>query len=221
VTRARRWGIGAIGALTAAIVAPGCRDEVDPLDPEVLAELARSRGDAQGIDRSGIYVGTFEVLHCGCGEIDTPYDVSLCTAAENLPFGAPPLLQLELVQADGSVRIQALALGDFFESEAVLLPVFYGPLQADGRLSAGGVLQADALLVQGQVLGRIDGISEFDDELGWGLVVEYQQRYAIELLADPGVLDIGLDVESQSVDCRERVGLDLRWVSPPFGPVGR
>jgi len=204
-----------------ASITPGCHEELDPLDPEVLAEVARTRGDAQGIERSGIYVGMFETLECGCSGVDAAYDLSLCTAVERLEdLGLPPWLQLELVQADGSVRIQALGLADFFEAEASLLPSFYGPLHSDGRLSVAGVLQIDALVASGSVLGRIDGTSELEPE-GWALVAEYQQRYALDLVIQPDVLDFGGEdeVEVQPVDCRERVSLDLRWVSPPFGPV--
>lgn len=219
VTRAWRC-IGILGAATAALALPGCYEGFDPLDPEVLAEVARSRGDAQGFERSGVYVGTFEVHECGCGEVDSRFDVSLCTTIERIEeLGLPPVLELELVQADGTVRIEALGLGDFFEQQALLLPVFYGPLHADGRLSAAGVLQADAIAVQGQVLGRIDGTSE--QVAGeWALVAEYQQRYAVDFITAPDVLDIGIEGDSLSVDCRERIGLDLRWTSPPIGPLG-
>ena len=166
-------------------------------------------------------MGTFDVLECGCSDVETTYDVSLCTSIERLEaIGLPPVLQIELVQADGTVRVQALGLGDFFESEASLLPVFYGPLHADGRLSVAGVLELDVLVAQGKVLGRIDGTSEFDAG-AWTLVAEYQQRYALELPSQSEVLDFGVegDAPLQPVDCRERIDLDLRWISPPLPPV--
>ena len=221
VTRARQWSLGAIGAAAAALGPTGCYEGFDPLDPEVLAEVARSRGDARGYDRSGVYAGTFEVHECGCGEVDSRFDVSLCTTIERLEaLGLPPVLELELVQADGTVRIEALGLGDFFEEQALLLPVFYGPLHADGRIAAAGVLQADAIAVQGQVLGRIDGTLGHDDETdAWALVAEYQQRYAVDFITAPDVLDIGIEGDSLSIDCRERIGLDLRWASPPLAPI--
>ena len=204
----------------AALVLLGCHEDLDPLDPEVLAEVARSRGDAQGFARSGVYVGTFELHECGCGNVDSRFDVSLCTTIERIEeLGLPPVLELELVQADGTVRIEALGLGNFFEEQTPLLPAFYGPLHADGRLAAAGVLQADALAVEGQVLGRIDGTSELVAG-EWALVAEYQQRYAVDFITAPDVLDIGVEGDSLSVDCRERIGLDLRWVSAPIGPLG-
>jgi hypothetical protein len=209
-------------AALAALAATGCPEDPDPLDPEVLTELARSRGDAQGIEHTGVYQGTFEVLECGCSELDVPFNPSLCASIEAAEaIGLPRVAELELVQADGTVRLRALGLGDFFEEQASLLPVFYGPLQADGRFSAAGVLEADALAVQGRVLGRIDGVIEPSDEV-WSLVGEYQQRYAVDLFASPDVLDVGIDDSTsvQSVDCRERIAVDLRWVSPPPVALG-
>jgi hypothetical protein len=201
-------------------VAPGCYQGSDPLDPEVLAEVARSRGDAQGFEHSGVYVGTFEALECGCGGIDARFDVSLCALIDDAAaLGFDDGLDMELIQADGSVRIEALALAGFFEQQAALLPLLYGPLQADGRISSAGVLQADAIAVQGQVLARLDGT--LDGQAGaWALTVEYQQRYVLDLLGG-GDEFIDDDVETvlATTDCRERVGLDLRWVSPPLEPV--
>jgi hypothetical protein len=202
--------------------APGCYQGFDPLDPEVLAEVARSRGDAQGFEHSGVYVGTFEALECGCGDIDERFDVSLCNLIDSATaFGFEDGLDMELIQADGSVRIEALALSGFFEQQAALLPLLYGSLQADGRISSAGVLQADAIAVQGQVLARIDGT--LDGQAGaWALTVEYQQRYLLDLLGGGGGEEFVNDEEASvlaSTDCRERVGLDLRWVSPPLAPV--
>jgi hypothetical protein len=218
--RARAWSgiaVAATAALAAILTVGGCYEGFDPLDPEVLAEVARTRGDAQGFDRSGVYMGPVEVLECGCTEdvMATGYELSLCGAFETLEMlGVEPELQLELVQADGTVRVRAVAFA--IVSGGGLLPVFYGPLDADGRISAAGVLQADAVAARGQVLGRIDGTLDGPDGQ-WMLVGEYQQRYAVDLLSSrPDVLDVGLDEQgtTTSVDCRERLALELRWSSP-------
>jgi hypothetical protein len=51
-------------------------------------------------------------------------------------------------------------------------------------------------------------------------VAELQQRYAVELLGVQDFLDIGLEGgEIQSVDCRERIALDVRWQTPPYVPI--
>jgi hypothetical protein len=219
--RPPRWSRAIGGAV--ALAAGGCYDGFDPLDPEVLAEVARTRGDALGFERSGIYGGEIEVLDCGCyGALDASgFDVSLCIALENLEMlGVPPMLDLEIVQADGTLRVRALRFGGFFDSQVQLVPVFYGPLHADGRMSAAGVLQADAITAQGQVLGRLDGTVELVDG-EWAFVGEYRQRYALDLIGMSAVLDFGVDdPEVTSIDCRERIALDLRWAAPPFEPLG-
>jgi hypothetical protein len=203
--------------------ATGCYQGFDPLDPEVLAEVARARGDAQGFEHSGIYVGNFEALECGCAELEARVNVSLCTLIESANMiGLGMGLDVELVQADGSVRIEALSLAGFFEEQAPLLPLLYGPLHADGRIAVAGVLQADALVVKGQVLARIDGT--LDGPPGaWVLDVEYQQRYVLDLLAGGAELgaEFGGDAEEVigTTDCRERVGMHLQWFSPPLQPV--
>lgn len=219
MTRGGRW-VGVVG-VSGALVVPGCYDGFDPLDPAVLAGVARGRGDAQGFERSGIYTGAYEVLDCGCSDIGSELDVSLCTSLELAErVGVTPDLALEVIQADGTARMQALGLGGFFESELALLPAQYGSLQADGRLATAGVLQADAIVAAGQVLGRIDATIEREDD-GWRLVGDYRQRYVVELVASPDALDIGLDAggDAQAVDCREHIGLDLRWVGPPNVPM--
>jgi len=219
VTRARqRWVLGAMGAL--ALAAPGCYDGYDPLAPEVLAEVMRSRGDAQGFERSGVYEGSVEPLDCGCTDLDGGLTVSLCTALDDAAAFGLANLQLELVQAEGSVRLRALGLGGFFEAQAPLLPVFYGPLHADGSMSAAGVIEADVLAVQGQVLARIDGTIERDGD-EWHLVADYQQRYVVELVVPPDALDVGIaeGEEGRAIDCREHIGLDVRWTAPSPVPV--
>lgn len=220
VTRSGRWVLGAAGVM-GALATPGCYDGFDPLDPAVLAAVARGRGDAEGFERSGVYAGAFEVLDCGCSDIDSVLDVSLCSSLELAEsVGVTPDLELELLQAGGTVRARALGLGGFFEEELSLLPAQYGSLQADGRLATAGVLQADALAVTGQVLGRIDGTVERDGD-GWRLVGDYRQRYVVDLVATPETLDFGFDAEGEvlAVDCREHIALDLRWVGPPAPPV--
>jgi hypothetical protein len=220
--RARAWWgiVGTATAVLASVLVTGCYDGFDPLDPEVLAEVARTRGDAVGFERSGIYVGTFDVLECGCSGLDAQINVTLCTLIElQEQVGGTALADIEIVQADGTVRITALQFDGGFDASGPLLPVFYGPLQADGRVSAAGVLQADAIAVQGQVLGRVDGVVEREDDT-WVFVAELQQRYAVDLLSGQDFLDIGLEGgEIQSVDCRERIALDVRWQTPPYVPI--
>jgi hypothetical protein len=210
----QRW----VGALTLGLAAGGCYQGFDPFDPEVLEAVMRGRGDAEGLDRSGIYGGgEMTVLECGCRDTGAAVDVSLCTRLELAEaVGLPLPFDVELVQADGAVRIQALGGdGGSLGQEVPLVPTYYGSLWADGRLRAAAMLEADALVAQGQVLGRIDG-TLLPTPDGWQLEVQYQQRYVLDLVVGNEALDFGFlgGVESVAVDCRERLALDLRWLGP-------
>lgn len=196
----------------AASMVGGCYQGYDPLDPEVLAEIIRSRGDAAGIELSGLYRGTFEVLTCGCAEEDTTYDVTLCTGLTELEdAGLGATFDVVVIQADGSVRLSEQNVQLLDGLGQPLLPTFYGSIDADGALSAAGVLQTDALLVEGQVLGRVDGTLDED-----GLRVELQQRYRLQ--TDVTSLIDG-EIELADVDCREWLELDLLRLGPPPLPL--
>lgn len=223
--RAPRVAVVGLAGLVAGLMAGGgCYDGFDPLDPEVLEEVVRTRGDALGVGHSGIYTGTFETLECGCPpidpQLDVPYGATLCGLIEwTNTAGVDDLLRVEIVQADGSVRVRAQDLTASPEDQPLLLPVLYGPLGSDGQISAGGMLQANALIVQGEARARIDGT--LDGEPGAGtLEVEYQQHNSVELIgSDFGVVLDGFDRNDevlQTLDCRERVALSLQW----YGPVG-
>jgi hypothetical protein len=164
-------------------------------------------------------MGTFEALECGCADVGGRFDVSLCTLIEDAAaLGFEDGLDVELIQADGSVRVEALALSSLFEEQAALVPLLYGSLHTDGRISSAGVLQADVLAAQGQVLARLDGTLEGEPG-AWTLVAEYQQRYVLDLLGGDEFVSEEVDRVLQSTDCRERLSLDLRWVAPPLEPV--
>ena len=191
----------------------GCYQGYDPLDPELLAEIIRSRGDAAGLERSGQYRGTFEVLSCGCEVEDTTFDVTLCTGLTDLEeAGLSASFDLTVIQADGSVRLSEQNVQLLDGLGEPLLPTFYGSLDADGTVSAAGVLQTDALLVEGQVLGRVDGA--FDDD--GGLTLELQQRYR---LRTDVTTPIDGEIELRDVDCREWLELDLMWIALPPLPL--
>lgn len=212
--RGRQRTRKAPAALAMMLGASGCYDGFDPLDPEVLVEIARSHGDAEGTDRSGIYFGTVEVIECGCLDVGAAADVSLCVRLEQVQaLGVVTSTEIELVQADGTARLRAEGLGQAVEGADALVPVFYGPLDADGRISVAGIVQADALAVRGQVLGRIDGTLE-PEGTSWRLDADYQLRYLVDLVAQPDVLDLDVEGQALSVDCRERLHLDLAWNRP-------
>ncbi|MEM9460106.1 MAG: hypothetical protein AAGF11_38375 [Myxococcota bacterium] len=199
-------------ALPLGVTPVGCYDGFDPLDPERLAEIARSRGDAQGIAWSGQYVGEVEPLECGCQQVDDANVLSLCGVVDQFgELGLTAMFPLTVIQADGTVQVLLLPPDQDIEDVPILNPPLYGPLDADGRVSAGGSLLGDGLLVRGQVLARIDG-TVTDAEGTPTLDAELQQRYVVQLAQSVDSLDIGDDqAQFRDIDCRERVALDLRW----------
>lgn len=200
-------------------LASGCYEGFDPLDPAVLTEVMRTRGNAVGDGHTGIYLGTVETLECGCPPVDPraglEYDATLCGVIEYAEdFGLEDAIAIELVQGDGSVRIRAVG-AESPDDVTVLLPTLYGPLYTDGRVFAGGILEVDALLVQGAARARVDGTLVGDPEAG-RLELEYRQINQVELLGNAldGAVD-GFGVEDevlQTLDCRERIRLSMAWV---------
>ncbi|MCA9711017.1 MAG: hypothetical protein KDK70_34565 [Myxococcales bacterium] len=96
-----------LAAVLLGLLLSGCYEGADPLDPAVLAEIARSRGDAQGLARSGLYVGDLEPMECGCDEYEAAQELSLCYLADLVGmFGQSNYFPLMLNQADGTVQIQ-------------------------------------------------------------------------------------------------------------------
>ena len=207
-----------VGTLLGLALLPACYQGYDPVDPETLAEIMRTRGDAEGIELSGLYRGRFDVLSCGCDQEMTTFDVTLCAALEEADrLGIETIFDVVVIQADGSMRVSEEGFEIDGNLGAPLLPTLYGPLDADGTLSIAGILQTDALLVEGQVLSRIDGTLDED-----GLSGELQQRYHLST----DVTD-GAPIEERpgggstpaEVDCREWIGLDLVRLGPPPLPL--
>lgn len=190
-----------------------CYDGFDPLDPERLAEIARSRGDALGIEWSGQYFGDAEPLECGCEQVDDADVLSLCGVVDQFgELGLPAAFPLTVVQADGTLQVFLLPPQQDVDGVSILNPTLYGPVHADGRVSAAGSLLGDGLLIRGQVLARIDGTVTADAEGTRTLEAQIQQRYVVQLAQSVDSLDIGNDqAQFRDIDCRERVALDLRW----------
>jgi len=203
-----RHGLGA--ALVLAFF-PACAEDLAPLDPEVLAEITRTRGDAEGIELSGLYTGVFEPLECGCEDTELPVAFTLCETIDIAPISTGSMLNVEVIQADGSVRITTFPGLNNDSLGLPRVPTLYGPLMADGRVSAAGVVQADAVLLTGQFLSRVDGT--LDEE---GLELELQQRLAVSGNLTP-ILDGPR--ATQSVDCSERISMHLQWMAPPLLPL--
>ncbi len=206
------WGLALV-----LVALPGCYDGTDPLDPDLLAEIARTRGDADGIALSGLYRGEFEKIDCGCEDVPSAQQLSLCTIIDNAGlFGMGGLFEVEVVQADGTLRIHPETAQGAVTTE-ILLPTLYGPLNGEGDVVVAGILRADALLLEGRVLGRADGtLTGAPGESV--LELDYQQRNTLDVIQseDGSGRDVAPRIET--VDCRERISMDLTWSGRLPGP---
>lgn len=194
-------------ALVLAMVAfgaPACDETDNPWDPERLAEIARSRGDAEGHERTGVYEGSYFPIDCPCEELNPALDLSLCTALGQLgTLGLAGTVQLEVIEADGQVR---LATPDLVLEGVInegLVPIYWGPIDAEGTLRGAGTLEVSNLLAQGRVQGLAEG-----EVNGTELQLDIRQRYAIQT-------EISLNPDEpttiQNFECEEHISFELEW----------
>lgn len=129
------------------VIATACAEEPGPLDREVVAEIARSRGDAQGGERTGSYYASFDVGACDC-----PADITLplCLSQE---FADTFDLELRVVEGDGFLTMTMV------DSELLLLS---GAIDEDGTATLGSVVIGFGYSTNLVVIGRLDG--EFEDD---------------------------------------------------------
>ncbi|MEM7158743.1 MAG: hypothetical protein AAF799_38230 [Myxococcota bacterium] len=199
-----QWGRSALAFAMMAGSVSACDEPDDPWAPERLAEIARARGDAQGHERTGVYQGEYFAIDCPCEELDPALDLSLCTALDQLgTLGLPGTVQIELIEADGQVR---LATPDLVLEGVVnegLVPIYWGPIDTEGQLQGAGMLEVNSLLARGRVQGLAEG-QVFEDQLQ----LEIRQRYALQTEVSLGA-DEPLTVER--FECEEHISFDLQW----------
>lgn len=130
----------------------GCESEpVDPLDPELIHELAIERGTASGDARSGSYDFALAVDTCDCPTFDyqgQPFDLCQLREVGNI--------HAELTESDGAL-VMTSAFG-----------LFTGAIEADGSFVVTGVEDLSTAAGPLEWLHRIDGqFSSDDSAAGW------------------------------------------------------
>lgn len=131
----------------AVLVAAACGDEAGPMDRSTIATIAKSRGDAQGGERTGIYAATFEVGDCDCPD---DIGINLCLSEE---FADAIGVTIHVTEGDGFMVLDV---------DQVPTLQLSGAIDDDGTATLGSVyvgLDLDASLV---ILGRLD--AEFDED---------------------------------------------------------
>jgi hypothetical protein len=134
-----------------ALLASACADDPGPLDRSTIAAIAKSRGDAQGGERTGLYHATLEIGECDCPD-DLGFAVCLSKdLVESLG------VMFDVVEGDGFMAVRSDGLPREFG--------FSGAIDADGTATLGSVFIGFDLDAELVFLGRIDAVFGEDGEL--------------------------------------------------------
>lgn len=139
----------------------------DPLERDLIAELATAQGSASGSARSGAFTLAFTIDACDCPTVDIEgQTIDLCGLAS---FAELPV---EVVEGSG-------ILGVSNDDEALLLT---GAIEADGSFIIAGTQDVSTLASPLEVLRRVDGQFDAanDRAEGWA-----GQRLLGELASQP------------------------------------
>ena len=130
-----------MSAVLACSLACNPTAEPDPLDPEVIRELAATQGSATGDERSGAWTFAFEQRSCDCPsfEIDGAL-LDLC-ALLNLVS-----VEVELVEGSGWLGVSGPGFA-----------LLTGAIEADGGFVVGGREDLSNLGAGLEALRRLDG----------------------------------------------------------------
>jgi hypothetical protein len=140
-----------------AILAVGAACEsgsgpIDPLDRELIQELAIAQGAAGGNARSGFYSIQLEPDECDCPSIELDdQTIDPCVAAN---FNA------ELSEANGVLALSAVSV----------LGLMTGAIEADGSFVIAGIHDLSTAAGTLEALRRMDGQFATDDDAAEGWV---------------------------------------------------
>ena len=170
----------------------GCQETPGELDPEVVHDLSRRPGDAEGLDLTGAYAGQITLLECGCPELDGLEGLSICHGMGGLKpeAGDSGFLMFEVVQTDGilMMRVEDLSLT--------------GPVDDDGAFAVGGVFDMTTIATTGKIVTRVDG--NFDPDSNRNRL---EADAAVRITGEAAVAHGALD-DRTSIDCVERYEIE-------------
>lgn len=143
--------------LLVALSFAGCSEDPDFLDPDVVHDLARASGTAEGFDLSGQYITMADPLDCGCQGMLGP-GLSLCST---IPPGQTT--PVTVIQSDGFIVFR------------VATDTFTGPVEDDGTFSVGAIVDVTSGTMGLELVARMDGAFgspdvvpvELEGELWW------------------------------------------------------
>ncbi len=163
----------------AGMVLVGCSEGPGFLDPDVVHDLARAYGTAEGFALSGQYLARADPVDCGCeGMLGS--GLSVCGT---LPAGAS--VPLTVVQSDGAILLR------------VATDAFTGPVDDDGTFAAGALVNIESGGLGLRLVARMDGTFGDPDRVPVALEGELWWRVEGEMLDADG--------EPARVDCTEHL----------------
>ncbi|MEM6995039.1 MAG: hypothetical protein AAF721_31285 [Myxococcota bacterium] len=187
-----QWDGWAAAALVGCALTVGCSEPAGELDADVVHDIARTPGDAIGLDRSGEYDAELTAVQCDCPDLGTLEGISLCQGSG--PISPMPgdkiFVTIDVVQTDGIILIR-------YDGQALT-----GGLDADGSFAAGGLFDMDTLVTTGEIITRMDG--EFDDEASTNA---FDATIKNRLHGDAAA-GLGEGSDRTSLDCVETFSLD-------------
>lgn len=136
-----------------AALALACTEapEVDPLDPELIRELAAERGSASGDDHGGTWTFEFEFDTCDCPSVDILGETQdLC---ELVPFTPT---ELQVTHSGGRLAISMGAI------------TATGAIESDGTFVVAASHDASTIVGPLDALARLDGTFEQDGKRAQG-----------------------------------------------------
>jgi hypothetical protein len=133
-------------ALVVVLLLASCRAEPGELDRDVVLALSRTRGGAEGIERTGRHAVTLFAESCGCPRAALqPFDwASLCGPALLLEGEAAS--EIDVVETDGLLLVRIPGVGSLT-----------GPIDPDDGFSVGAVIDLGSPVSHGSIVLRADG----------------------------------------------------------------
>ncbi|MFO7561166.1 MAG: hypothetical protein R6X02_00880 [Enhygromyxa sp.] len=117
---------------------------IDPLDPELIRELARAQGSPSASARSGVFKLDPATESCDCPSLELEgQQVDICALV------AIPGIQVQLLESQG-----VLALADGAESKSLMLT---GAIEADGSFIIAEARNFTMFAGPLEALRRMDG----------------------------------------------------------------
>lgn len=169
--------------LAALLVLAACRGSEgdDPLDPDLIEDIAQGAGDGQGDRYSGRFVFSGVPRDCACAEDG----FSLCGGLADFALLDG---EFDIIHADGYLTISPKSAAGF--------STLSGSVDEDGGFATGAIYDASTVATALTVYVRFEG--DFTDPDG--LAGEFQYRVVGEVTGEPADCRATASIEARRRD---------------------